>query len=142
MTKFVKMLVLAMTLTSALSLPGAARSDTYYLSGNTYAAIAYSPSTGDYGFGYNFGTRAGAEQRALKDCNGDDAQIVTWVNNGFCALALGDDQSRWGYGYSWGGGASNVEAKQRALKQCQSRTTGAHIVLCISSLDIEPEIYE
>src|SRR4051812_22619925 len=83
--------------------------------GSTYAAIAYSPATGNHGYAYNHGSRAAAEAAALRYCKGDDARIVTWVNNGFCALAVGDDQSAWGVGWSFGDGATNTYAKNRAL---------------------------
>ena len=70
----------------------------------------------------------------------DDARIVTWVNNGFCALAVGDDKSAWGVGWSWGGGATNIEARDRALGQCRQRTAGARIVLCVCSTNVRPEV--
>src|SRR5205823_212946 len=70
--------------------------------GNTYAAIAYSPAMGNYGYGYNYGSRTAAEAAAIRNCKADDARIVTWVNNGFCALALGEDKTAWGVGWSFG----------------------------------------
>ena len=91
-----------------LGLPGEARSDIIVDDDYMYAAIAYSPATGKYGYSWNCDTRGEAEQRALNACKADDARIVCWVNNGFCALALGDDKSRWGVGWSWGDGASTA----------------------------------
>jgi hypothetical protein len=102
--------------------------------GDTYAAIAYSPTTGKYGYAYNHGSRWAAQTAALRSCKADDARIVTWVHNGFCALALGDDVSAWGIGYSYGDGATNTYAKQRALHECSKRTNGAGIVVCICSV--------
>ena len=112
-----------------------------YASGDTYAAIAYSPATGKWGYGNNYGSRGAAERAALQNCPEPDARIVTWVHNGFCALALGDDRSCWGIGYSWGNGASNTAARNFALQDCRGRTTGAHIVLCVYSGNLQPEVH-
>ncbi|OAI46170.1 hypothetical protein AYO44_11790 [Planctomycetaceae bacterium SCGC AG-212-F19] len=102
--------------------------------GDTYAAIAYSPSTGKYGYASNYGSRWSAQNAALRNCPVADAKIVTWVHNGFCALALGDDVSAWGIGYSYGDGATNTNAKQRALNECSKRSNGARIVVCVCSV--------
>jgi hypothetical protein len=119
----------------------AARSaDVIVFHGDTYAAIAYSPATGKMGYAYNYGSRWSAEAAALKNCKADDARIVTWVNNGFCALALGDDDSCWGVGWSYGDGATNTYARNRALQECGKRTTKPRIVLCICSANVAPEV--
>ncbi|MBY0527011.1 MAG: DUF4189 domain-containing protein [Gemmataceae bacterium] len=110
-----------------------ARPDVIYLTGDTYAAIAYSPSTGKVGYAYNYGSRWSAEKAALNNCPVSDARIVTWVNNGFCAIAVGDDKSCWGTGYSYGDGASTAFAKQRAINECSKRTTNPRIAVCICS---------
>lgn len=107
--------------------------------GDTYAAIAYSPSTGKYGYASNYGSRWAAETAALRNCAAKDAQIVTWVNNGFCALAVGDDVSAWGIGYSYGDGATNTYAKQRALLEAQKRTKNARVLLCVCSATLSVE---
>jgi hypothetical protein len=100
---------------------------------DSYAAIAYSVATGNYGTANNWDTRQGAEEAALANCKADDARIVAWVQNGFCALALGDDKSKWAYGVSYNIGATNVDAMARALAACRAQTTGAYIVVCICS---------
>src|SRR5581483_4497396 len=97
-----------------------------------------SPSTGAWGYGYNCSSRAQAENIALSHCKAPDAEIVAWVNNGFVALALGDDRGVYGYGYHWGDGASAAEAMRIALQNCQNRTTGAHVVVCVCSYDVPP----
>ena len=108
--------------------------------GDTYAAIAYSPATGNYGYAYNHGSRFAAESAALRNCKGDDGRIVTWVHNGFCALALGDDKSTWGVGWSYGDGATNTYAKRRAVQECGKRTTNPRIVICVCSTNVTPEV--
>lgn len=110
-----------------------ARAESLDVDSSSYAAVAYSPSTGEYTYSYNYGSRGSAERAALDRCDEPDARIVCWVNRGFCALALGDDKSTWGTGWSYGDGASTAEAKSRALQECRDRTTGAHIVLCLVS---------
>jgi hypothetical protein len=136
--------VVMLTGLGLLSLPApAAATDVVVFDGDTYAAIAYSPSTGKWGYSYNYGSRWSAERAALSRCEGKDARIVAWVNNGFCALSLGDDKSAWGVGYSYGDGATNTFAKRRALAECGNRTTNARIVLCICSTDqVRPEVHK
>lgn len=99
----------------------------------TYAAVAYSPSTGEFRYSHGYRTRASAERAALDLCDAPDARIVCWVNDGFCALALGDDKQFWGTGWSYGSGASSMEAKEFALEECRKRTTNARVVLYLVS---------
>jgi hypothetical protein len=142
MNRFAKSFgMLALTTACFLVVAGVAKSDVIYFYGSTYAAIAYSPATGKFGYGYNCGSRASAEAMALNNCPAADARIVTWVNNGFCSLALGDNKSRWGTGYSWGAGATNTAARNTALANCRARTSGARIVLCVCSTDVAPEVH-
>ena len=136
----VRVTTMALALAGMLSLAGEWRSDVIYFDGDTYAAIAYSPATGRYGYAYNHGSRRSAENAALRHCKADDARIVTWVHNGFCALAIGDDRSRWGTGWSYGDGATNTSAKRRALDECGRRTTGPRIVVCVCSTNVRPEV--
>jgi serine/threonine-protein kinase len=140
--KTLQTLVLVVVLSGVafLGLTPAARSDVVYFSGSTYAAIAYSPSTGKIGYGYNYGSRSEAQAAALRNCPASDARIVTWVNNGFCAFALGDDKSRWGVGWSYGNGATNTSARSRALYEARKRTVNCHVVLCVCSTSaVAPE---
>jgi len=143
MNRFAKACVtLGFSMICVLGAASVARSDvaTYY--GSSYAAIAYSPATGKFGYSYNYGSRSSAERAALANCPQADARIVTWVHNGFCALALGKDQSCWGIGFSWGNGASNTEARNYALEDCSDRTSDARVVLCVcSSGAFAPEVH-
>jgi len=103
------------------------------VSSNSYAAIAYSPSTGKYAYAYNLRSRKAAEKAALEKCDAPDATVACWVNRGFAALALGADKSCWGSGWKYGDSANNVDAKNMALEDCRHRTTGVYIALCLSS---------
>lgn len=106
---------------------------TIHISGQSHAAIAYSPATGKFGYSYNLPSRRAAERMALQKCEADDARIVGWVSKGFLALALGSDKSCWGVGWSYGNGASNTAAKDYAMNDCKKRTTDVHIVIALSS---------
>jgi uncharacterized protein DUF4189 len=117
----------------AIAIAFAGENQTISISRGTYAAIAYSPSTGKYGYSYNLRSRAAAEKTALEKCPEADARIVTWVNRGFVALALGNDKSCWGVGWSYGNGASTAVAKDYALEDCKKRTSGAMIALVMAS---------
>jgi hypothetical protein len=103
------------------------------VSSNSYAAIAYSPSTGKFAYSYDRRSRKEAEKEALEKCGAPDATIACWVNRGFAALALGKDKSCWGSGWKYGDDASNDDAKDMALKDCQKRTTDVYIAVCLSS---------
>ncbi|MBX9788352.1 MAG: DUF4189 domain-containing protein [Pirellulales bacterium] len=115
------------------SISAASATDWIDIDDDSYAAIAYSPATGHYAYAYNYGSRWSAEKAALRQLDEEDGRIVCWVNNGFCALALGDDVGCWGTGYEWGDGASNLDAANRARSECSERTSGAHVVLVLSS---------
>jgi hypothetical protein len=94
-----------------------------------FAAIAYSQSTGSYGYSYGHGTLAGAEAEALSHCKGDDAEVVAWVENGYVALALGDEKGV----YAWGWAFNRAEARSRALAECSRRTSGAYNAVTVFS---------
>ncbi len=88
-----------------------------------YAAIAYSPSTGNTGWSYGYLCQESAQAVALQRCNAADAQIAVWVRNGYCALAQGNDP---GYFYGWG--STQEQAELNAVTQCAAKMAGAHVV--------------
>jgi hypothetical protein len=108
---------------------------------STYAAVAYSSSTGSYGYAWNYGTRGEAEQVALSRCTAADARIVGWVQGGWLALAIGENNA-YGVGSEYGDGATNTVAEQRAIDQCHSRGEKVSILICICSGDIDPVVYK
>jgi Domain of unknown function (DUF4189) len=109
-----------------LTAPASAHAD------DTYAAIAYSPKTKGYGYGDKFGSRKAAEEKALAECDGDDAQLLVWVKNGWCAVAVGDDGK---YGWSDGNGTGDRdEARKTAIAECtKAGGKNSHILICVSS---------
>ena len=81
---------------------------------DAYAAIAYSPDTGHYGYAAGFSSRAAAEDEALNQCEGDDARVVVWGRNAYVALAVSDNGP---YGYAWG--TTEAIAKRIATQKCR-----------------------
>lgn len=102
------------------------------VSDDSYAAIAFAPSTGNYRYAYNYGSRYSAEQAALRGMTEKDAKIVCWVNRGFCALAIGDDGS-YGTGWEYGDDATNTDAMDTALRNCREHAKTARIAVCLVS---------
>lgn len=90
-----------------------------------YGAIAFSPSTGAYGFSHDWSSRAQAERDAVGHCAGPDARAVIWVKNGWAALARNEDGD-WSTGWS---GNSRAEAEQIAL----AKVYGGHILCWVYS---------
>ena len=99
---------------------------------NYYAAIAFSQSTGRYGYSSGWLAEINARREALKNCKAKDAKVILVVGNGYAALAVGEDTSAYGYG-----SAKTVEgadlAKRYALEACRKRTTNCKIVVIIHS---------
>ncbi len=130
--RFAHVLAAAVLVSPLGAFGGFLRADTIEIDPDSFAAIAYCPSTGEFHYAYGYDDRWSAQKAAMDRCKAKDARIVCWVNEGFCALALGDDNA-WGVGYSYGGGSNNTEAMNNALEECKKRTTGAHVVVCLSS---------
>ncbi len=91
-----------------------------------YAAIAYSRSTGAYGYAYGYHTRKEAEDEALKRCDAEDAQVLTWGQNRWIALARASDNS---YGHA--GADTESEAQKTALSYCGEHSDDCEIVVSI-----------
>lgn len=91
---------------------------------NSFGAIAYSPSTGTFGYSYGKGNLADAEGTALGNCRGADRQIVVWVDHGFAALAVNSH----GYiGAAWSR-SSQADACRAALDFAGGPACGASIL--------------
>ena len=131
--KRVHVLMAAVLLAAFGTFPRIVSADVIDIDPDSFAAVSYSPSTGEFHYAFGFPDRWTAQQEALRVSPAKDASIVGWVNEGFLALALGDDKSAWGTGYSYGDGSSSRAAEDTAIEECQKRTTGAHVVICLSS---------
>jgi serine/threonine-protein kinase len=82
-----------------------------------FAAIAYSVSTGAYGYGYRYPNRAGAEARAIQECNlrASDCQALFWFQNACGSLARATSGA---YGWAWD--AQIKKAESESLRLCKS----------------------
>ncbi len=86
--------------------------------------IAYSPSTGNWGYSYGYGR--GDVVRAVKFCGDPKAKVI--VSPSSCcwmALALGDDISAYGYGFA----GNRLDAERYALDECGKRTKNAKVAV-------------
>jgi serine/threonine-protein kinase len=99
--------------------------------GDRFAAIAYSPKTGRWGYGANYETKGEAIARARRECGRSDAR-TNWCRNAWIALAI-SDQSPGGWGSAWGETAQ--EARQAATRECLARNPDARVVLCVSAYE-------
>jgi len=128
----VSVLCALVALTVGVLSPGKARSEGVQIRDGSYAAIAYSPSTKAFGYGYDYNSRSSAEQAALRNCPHADARVVTWVSGGFCALVESDDGS-WGAAADWGVGSSNLRALDQARLEAEKHGKSHRVVLILSS---------
>lgn len=126
-------------LTGSLEFAPPAQADTIDFS--TYAAVAFSSSTGSYGYAWNYGTRGEAEQAALARCTAGDARIVGWVQGGWLALAIGE-KNIYGVGWEYGDGATNTVAEQRAIDECHARGDNVRTLICLCSGEIDPVVFK
>lgn len=94
--------------------PGAAQAQ----SGNIYGAIAYSNTTGVYGYSHNYPNRGSAQSRALGECHagggGGACQVVIWFYNACGAIATGSSYG-WGAGYA----PTRQQASSIAMGYCR-----------------------
>jgi hypothetical protein len=82
--------------------------------GSKYAAIAYSEQTGQYGYAFGYDCLDDAENDAVANSNAADACVVVYVENGWAALAEGDNGT---YGDAWST-TSLADAECQALQYC------------------------
>lgn len=86
--------------------------------------IAYSTATGRWG--YSFGYGRSDVNRATRECGDPNAEIMVSPQPGsWMALALGDDQSAYGWGYA----GNRIDAEKNALRECRQRTTNVTIAV-------------
>src|SRR2546430_15994482 len=77
--------------------------------GDTYAAIAFSPSTIHWAYVNGEKTKEQALAHALKKCHRSDAR-TNWCKNSYLALAI-SDRSTGGWGWSYGGSWESARSK-------------------------------
>jgi serine/threonine-protein kinase len=101
-------------LTTWVSLPGMAQAA-------NFGAIAYSSSTGSYGWSYDYRSQAEAERVATKNCGAADCAPALWFVDACGAIAIGDN----GYGTGWGTDRGRAEVE--ALNSCKSYTSNCSV---------------
>jgi hypothetical protein len=94
-----------------------------------FAAVAYSPKTGRWGYGCNYSTKAEAIARAKRECGSKDAR-TNWCKNAWIALAISDD-SKGGWGSAWGD--TREEAQAAARRECLARNPDARVIATVSA---------
>jgi hypothetical protein len=85
--------------------PGAAQS------AKPRGAIAYSSSTGAFGYAVDQASKRSAEAEAFRQCGGD-CDVIKTFSNGCGAIADGERH------YAWDSGASREVAEMKARKKC------------------------
>jgi hypothetical protein len=97
--------------------------------GDRYVALALSQEKGPDGWGNEFTSENGAQQRSLTECakyGGTHCVMVIWAKNGCAAIAVGDHDAYGGYKNYWGmPGATLADAEKAAL----DKNGGGHILL-------------
>lgn len=97
----------------------------------TGGAIAYSASTGAWG--YATGGGPSAAYNALRNCRAADAKIIAQKADCWLALAQGDDKSA----YGWGHAGNRADAEANALEECRKRTANAKIAFSFCTNGVE-----
>jgi Domain of unknown function (DUF4189) len=88
----------------------------------SFGAIAYSTTTGQWGWANGFTTLAEAQVAATGFCGASDCVAVNWEQASCAALAVAnDDPAAWG---AYGGAPSQDQADLLALDECQGRSGG------------------
>ena len=82
----------------------------------SFGAIAYSRSTGAYGYSYKYANRAEAEKRAIQECGKNDCEVAAWFFNNCGALVTGSNGA-WGAGYGDNERTAQVAARARCAKE-------------------------
>ena len=99
------------------------------LAGGGYCAMAYSTSTGNWGDGRGYNTRAEAEARAMGECHARDAFIAGWGHNRYVVLVVGNGGTAWGCGSQ----PTYEAAKREAFRLCPA--ADGHVLRYVYSFD-------
>lgn len=97
--------------------------------GTTFAAdkfgsIAFSQSTGVFGYSHDHGSRRDAEARAMSECSsrGRGCKTAIWFKNSCGSVATGTN----GWGSAWAG--NRREAERAAVNNCSKHTHGCKVL--------------
>lgn len=108
------------TLASALVILAAGTA----VSADNFGAIAFSKSTGAYGFSYDHQSRRDAEAGAMNECRSRSrgCAVAIWFKNACGSVATGPN----GWGSAWAGSRGNAE--QAALVNCSKHTRNCKVL--------------
>jgi len=85
---------------------------------DSYGAIAFSPSTRDKGYSWNFSSQKAAEARALSECesvsSATDCRILMWARNACMSIAEGSNGAS---GSAWS--QNLIDAEFKAKEVCR-----------------------
>jgi hypothetical protein len=125
---------------AAVFTPKAPARDVIEIDPDRYAAVAFSPSTGKYGYGWNCGSLGQAERIALSYCQEPDAKVISWVRFGWSVLVISEDDA-YGHATSYGDGASSRIALDRATAQMRKHSDKPiKTILIVCSGNVQPKI--
>ena len=88
---------------------------------DNYGAIAFSTSSGALGWSYDYSSRGGAEEEALKQC-GPGCEVAIWFKNACAAIATSSNHS---YGTGWA--SERGEAEGIAMRACRQYASDCSI---------------
>ncbi len=102
---------------------------------NTFATIAWSPSTGAYGTSWRWVNQGSADNTALGNCEQygnqpGDCQVMAWAQNACTAFAVGQNK---GYGWAWN--TDRQKAQTAAMDYCRQYDSGCQVLAAICSQD-------
>lgn len=88
-----------------------------------YGAIAYGAKSAANGYAWGKSSKAEADRTAMVNCqnNGNDCKIVADFTNSCEAVAAAEAKGR----FSTGGGKSQAEAQNNAMKSCKAQIGGS-----------------
>ncbi len=90
----------------------------------SYGALAYSQSTGRYGWSFGTPDQASAESLAVQSCGVADAASIACGFNTYLGLAVADGGY---YGYGWD--SNPRKARERALASCKGANPHIAVLL-------------
>lgn len=102
-------------------------------SGDSYGAIAFSPSTRDKGYSWNYSNQKAAEVRALSECenisSATDCRVLIWVRNACMSIAEGSNGAS---GSAWSKNLSDAEVKAKEVcRQYQGINCAVTRTICL-----------
>ncbi|SOE08316.1 uncharacterized protein DUF4189 [Hoeflea halophila] len=94
------------------------------VSADNFGAIAFSKSTGAYGYSYDHQSRQNAEAVAMNECRSRSrgCKVAIWFKNACGSVAIGPN----GWGSAWAGSRGNAE--RAALSNCSKHTRNCKVL--------------